>query len=566
MEQVEDRHAGDLLLAPAEQGLPGRIRRLEIAKRIERAEQVRAEMPGLAARLGAFDHLAFQVGVERAQRRFAADLIGDVMAFGEDAGDRPVILHDRLVDQIQETLLQRAAWRALKVDRHALPDKGLAGTIDLVEQVEKTLAVDLGKRFADRHAVHLPMPDQLEISLVHEFEDVVGAAQHAHEARCPLEQGAEAVAFAGAGLHFGFETGVDLTQHFCGSLAEQGRLDKRGRAPSLAFIGFGTGKAGRYLAREQVEIAEIIGIGPPMGVEADHDRTDWCLPATALERQNHCMIGHFLPGAAREGSHIGQGYLRLATAQGPGRGILQRDRCRGCGMRSIETGSLDQPRHAVLEQIDEGEGEIVGIALQAGTRDRRYRGDGVRRREVRGEQPEGIEPARRDDSIGFLDDRAQQPTHRAVIVEDRAVGEGVIGFFAVAVAFKQQQQRFAPCRFAGFVDRPDQRLDIGPDLRPEFGCRRGQPVGMLSSKCRAIGIIVEEGDVRSPSDPHVELAGEQDADCDAQCFGPVFDRTERRSRPILGAHQRRHLARADEQVRTLFHRRIRHVRRSGATG
>ena len=70
MQQLEDRHARDFRFRPSEDSLPRRIGGLEISLGIERPEQIGTQLPGQATRLGALDHLPFEVGVQLAQPGF----------------------------------------------------------------------------------------------------------------------------------------------------------------------------------------------------------------------------------------------------------------------------------------------------------------------------------------------------------------------------------------------------------------------------------------------------------------------------------------------------------------
>lgn len=72
---------------------------------------------------------------------------------------------------------------------------------------------------------------------------------------------------------------------------------------------------------------------------------------------------------------------------------------------------------------------------------------------------------------------------------------------------------------------------------------------MLIAERRPTGIVVEEADILAPSEPHVELARQQDADRDLERLWPTLHRSERRVGPVLRTHQRRYLAAADEKVR-----------------
>ena len=182
-----------------------------------------------AALRQSFGDALFQRFVGVAQGIFGASLLGDVVAFGEDARNRAVGFDDGLVHEIEEALFEACTRLALKLDRHLPPHEGLAGPVDVVEQFEEALARDLGQRLAERQAGQIPMPDQLQVGLVHEFEHVVRPAQDAHEPGCPLEQVAQPVALGRPEFHLRGEAGVAVRQHVGSLLSQSGSLRQGGR-------------------------------------------------------------------------------------------------------------------------------------------------------------------------------------------------------------------------------------------------------------------------------------------------------------------------------------------------
>ena len=75
---------------------------------------------------------------------------GDVLTLHEDADDRAVLVAHRLVDQVEEAQLERAAGRALELDREVGADERLAGREHVVEQRDEALVHDLGIASATR--------------------------------------------------------------------------------------------------------------------------------------------------------------------------------------------------------------------------------------------------------------------------------------------------------------------------------------------------------------------------------------------------------------------------------
>ena len=94
---------------------------------------------------------------------------------------------DRLVDEVEEAFLELAG-AALQLHRHGLALVGLATRVDVVQQLEKTLALEFRERLADGLALHFAIADELEIGRIGQLEHMVGIAQHRHHARRLREQ------------------------------------------------------------------------------------------------------------------------------------------------------------------------------------------------------------------------------------------------------------------------------------------------------------------------------------------------------------------------------------------
>jgi hypothetical protein len=80
----------------------------------------------------------------------------------------------------------------------------------------------------------------------------------------------------------------------------------------------------------------------------------------------------------------------------------------------------------------------------------------------------------------------------------------VVSFFRIAVAFQQQEQGAVPRCLTGFVDAGETILDVVPDLCPERLGRYCKGIRVLIAQCRAVRVIVEKVNVRTPSEPHLE--------------------------------------------------------------
>ncbi|MNV03942.1 hypothetical protein D3C71_942250 [compost metagenome] len=71
---------------------------------------------------------------------------------------------------------------------------------------------------------------------------------------------------------------------------------------------------------------------------------------------------------------------------------------------------------------------------------------------------------------------------------------------------------------------------------------------MLAAQSWPVSVVIEEGYVRPPTEPHLKLGGQQKTDGHLECFGPCLGRSNRAFRPIVQTHHLRHLAIANEYV------------------
>jgi hypothetical protein len=131
-----------------------------------------------------------------AQGRLRPAHLGDVDPLREDAGDPPVRVPDRLIDEIDDAQLGTRARPALEHDGQVGAHIGLARAVDLVGELLEALARHLGQRREQRLARDGAVADELLVGRVHHLEAVLGPAQHRHEARRLLEQLAQALALA----------------------------------------------------------------------------------------------------------------------------------------------------------------------------------------------------------------------------------------------------------------------------------------------------------------------------------------------------------------------------------
>ncbi len=208
----------------------------------------------------------------------------------------------------------------------------------------------------------------------------------------------------------------------------------------------------------------------------------------------------------------------------------------------------DEARVVTFANIGQRERQIGEILRQLAA----DRGEDLlfagRCRRARGEFAHRAQAAFVQDAVGFLDHHAKHAGDRPVIVEQRAVGEGMIGFFRKAAALEEQQHAFRIGRLAGPQHLVDHRADLRPDLFPYAPRRLADRPGEFHAERRAIGIVAEEGQVGPPRHPHLVARSEHHADDRAEACRPSFRRADGSIAPVMLAHQSADFPRADQKV------------------
>src|SRR6185437_2845312 len=135
-----------------------------------------------------------------------------------------------------------------------------------------------------------------------------------------------------------------------------------------------------------------------------------------------------------------------------------------------------------------------------------------------------------------------------------------------SMAIGLEEDVFHPGGGTAVKGRLDERADDVPDLGPALARRLAKRFWVLRSQHRAIGVVIELAELGPPPQQQREAIGEQEARHHAQARRPLLDRTERRLRPVEGAHQGAHLAAARKagSARIVQHRLLDHPYRSTA--
>ncbi len=328
-------------------------------------------------------------------------------------------------------------------------------------------------------------------------------------------------------------------------------LGQRLGAVSLLLVSARGGERGAELVRQQRQEIAIGLVERPIGIEPDDQVAGQRAAHPLRDRQDQAALGRFAPMAGR----------RLAD---PARQILEFDRAalggypldRPCHVDRFDAGSRDQAIAAGPAQVGQGERQIDEIMVEL-LADRGEEPALARRDRGRGgEFAHRAEAALVQDAIGLLHHHAEHADDRAGIVEQRAVGEGVVGFLAKPAALEKEQHAFGIGRLAGAQYLVDHRAYVGPDFGPDEPRRLPQRPREFDAEGRDIGIVAEEGQLRAPRHPHLVARREHHAHDRAQAGRPLSDRPERRRRPVELAHEAADAIRADEgfgRARTSCH-------------
>ncbi|CAH0281682.1 hypothetical protein SRABI70_03782 [Pseudomonas sp. Bi70] len=143
------------------------------------------------------------------------------------------------------------------------------------------------------------------------------------------------------------------------------------------------------------------------------------------------------------------------------------------------------------------------------------------------------------DHLGGFDGHIEKTGDRPAGVAQRAVGEGPVGVFGVAIAGGQQVHVLLVhgCARQYLVD---QRADGWPDVGPDFFDGAPQCIGVAFTEQCDVGIVVDQGSFRPPGRAHGETAGAHDGAGGAQLCRPALLRAQRSSGPVEIVEDGRH--------------------------
>jgi hypothetical protein len=104
--------------------------------------------------------------------------------------------------------------------------------------------------------------------------------------------------------------------------------------------------------------------------------------------------------------------------------------------------------------------------------------DALRFSRAQREPAQCIEAAFADDTGGRFEDRGEDPSYAAALVEDRAVGEREVTLLEEAVAVHHEELIVRPRGLPLVADLVEHRPDDRPDLRPHVAAARAEGAGV----------------------------------------------------------------------------------------
>ncbi len=138
----------------------------------------------------------------------------------------------------------------------------------------------------------------------------------------------------------------------------------------------------------------------------------------------------------------------------------------------------------------------------------------------------------------------------AVVLVDRAEAVGPVDLFQPAMARHRNELVLMPGRAAAAHHLLDLGADNVPDFGPAFPAALTERARMtLGSHGLAVRVVIELDQFGPPPDEHRVIGVEQDSHRGAQALRPGLRRPQLTCGPVIGPHQRAHLAAAGEEIR-----------------
>ena len=287
-----------------------------------------------------------------------------------------------------------------------------------------------------------------------------------------------------------------------------GAIDLRQRLGARAFvlIGLCIGDCRRKLCRYEIEKAAVVLVEGASRRDACDQQRDGRRCALLSHRDRDRLSDRILP--ERRANPVGTAAqvneLHSAAAdrrrEGPRRrGFrerhLRRPQCRRqqpvtrserCPLLRFMQYVDTKKRHVervVAEDVDQGNARFLG------------RSDAGR---MGGEVAQRSQAPLAHDFVGDFGDDTQHAGDAAVVVINRAVGEGVIGLFSEPAALEKQQQCLIPGGLPLRQHLFDARADVRPYFLPDLVRARAEHPVTLDAHGGKVGVVAKECQVRPP--------------------------------------------------------------------
>ena len=196
-------------------------------------------------------------------------------------------------------------------------------------------------------------------------------------------------------------------------------------------------------------------------------------------------------------------------------------------------------RSVRIEQIEHGEGNVLGVLRQDVGGGDAGLDVGARFRHARAQVPQDADAPLTDDLLRDLVHRREHAADaaRRGFVGHRAVADGEVAFFDEPVALQFELEVFDPGGRATVEGRVDQRPQHVPDLGPAIARGDAHGARMLGAEDGRVRVVVDLDVVRPPPQQLRKAVREHERHHHAQHRAPGGGIAQRCRGPVDGARQ-----------------------------
>ncbi len=229
------------------------------------------------------------------------------------------------------------------------------------------------------------------------------------------------------------------------------------------------------------------------------------------------------------------------------RHLIQAAQSRNTPGEAAQPGGRDalDARTGTVEQIEDCKGNIPPLPFEGLCRKLTRPGGRLRGGAMACQTAQAVELAPGDDPPRVLGGRTENAARIAVIVRQRAEGEGEVGLLEVVAAHERHEE-------VGLTRRPSGGQSLGesarqhglPDLAPDLPDGAPQRFRMSrASAQRYEGVVVDIDELRTQAHGAGGAGGEDEVQGMAPAERPTLHRTDRCFRPVESLEALGHLAR-----------------------